>query len=176
MKRLVCVTAMVFGLVTQAELVEMKVNLANPVLQAEKVQKTYLKVALAARGEGLTKAPRPQANVAIVIDRSSSMQGDKIVKAKEAAILALHRLNQDDIVSVLAYSSGVNVLVTATKLHDRGAVEAAIDTIQASGSTALFAGVSKGAAEVREFLQENSINRVVLLSDGQANQGPGSPA
>ena len=45
----------------------------------------------------------------------------------------------------------------------------------AKGSTALFAGVSKGAGEVRKFLDQESVNRVILLSDGQANVGPQSP-
>jgi Ca-activated chloride channel family protein len=42
-------------------------------------------------------------------------------------------------------------------------------------STALFAGVSKGADEVSKFLERNSVNRVILLSDGLANIGPDSP-
>ncbi|MCH7865497.1 MAG: VWA domain-containing protein [Proteobacteria bacterium] len=41
--------------------------------------------------------------------------------------------------------------------------------------TALFAGVSKGAAEVRKFLSDERVNRIILLSDGKANQGPSSP-
>mgnify|MGYP003380095548 CR=1 FL=1 len=44
-----------------------------------------------------------------------------------------------------------------------------------SGSTPLFAGVSQGAPELRKFLDKNRVNRVILLSDGQANVGPSSP-
>jgi len=46
----------------------------------------------------------------------------------------------------------------------------------ASRSTALFAGVSKGAEEVRRFYHPHRVNRIVLLSDGLANVGPSSPA
>ncbi|MCC6491304.1 MAG: VWA domain-containing protein, partial [Candidatus Hydrogenedentes bacterium] len=51
----------------------------------------------------------------------------------------------------------------------------AIDRITANGSTALFAGVSKGAGEVRKFLDKTRVNRIILLSDGLANVGPSSP-
>jgi Ca-activated chloride channel family protein len=78
-------------------------------------------------------------------------------------------------VSVVTYDDTVHVLVPATKLDDREYIYTKIGQIQAGGSTALFAGVSKGAAEVRKFLDRNHVNRVILLSDGLANVGPSSP-
>ena len=177
MKRLFIAAVALAAIFAQAELVEMTVNLAHPVLESGKKQTTYLRVGLTADAATTsTKSTRPPANVALVIDRSSSMNGAKIREAREAAILALQRLGSNDIVSVVAYSSGVEVLVPATKLHNRAAVEQAIRGLRPSGSTALFAGVSKAAAEVRKFANANYVNRVILLSDGQANQGPSSPA
>ena len=118
---------------------------------------------------------RAAVNVAIVLDRSGSMQGDKIKKAKEAAISAVDRLASQDIVSVITYDSNVQVLVTATKATDKAAIKEKIASITIGGNTALFAGVSKGAAEVRKFLDEEKVNRIILLSDGLANVGPSSP-
>lgn len=118
---------------------------------------------------------RAAVNVAIVLDRSGSMQGDKIKKAKEAAINAVDRLAPNDIVSVITYDSNVQVLVPATKATDKAAIKAKIASISVSGNTALFAGVSKGAAEVRKFLDKEKVNRIILLSDGLANVGPSSP-
>ena len=48
--------------------------------------------------------------------------------------------------------------------------------MDARGGTALFAGVVKCAGEVRKFASKNRVNRIILLSDGQANEGPSSPA
>ena len=175
MKRLFIASLALAAIFANAELVEMTVKLANPILESGKTQKTYLRVGLTADAEISATRPRPPANVALVIDRSSSMQGRKIEEARNAAIMALQRLNSQDIVSIVAYSDGVSVLVPATKLSDRAGVERAIQSLQARGSTALFAGVSKGAAEVRKFASANYINRVILLSDGQANRGPSSP-
>ena len=48
--------------------------------------------------------------------------------------------------------------------------------LQAGGGTALYAGVNQGAAEVRKNLDGEYFNRIILLSDGLANEGPSSPA
>ena len=90
--------------------------------------------------------------------------------------MAIGRLRHDDIVSVVTYDTSINVVVPATKASDRERIYRAIRNIQSDGGTALFAGVSKGAHEVRTFLSKNRVNRVVLLSDGLANHGPSTPA
>jgi Ca-activated chloride channel family protein len=154
--------------------VKLDVSLANPMLIAGKKQTTYLKVGLTGF-EMSGKEKRTPANIAIVIDRSGSMQGDKIKQAREAAREAVNRLNGNDIVSIVTYDDSVNVVVPATKASDRSAIIAGIDRIKAGGSTALFAGVSKGANEVRKFLARDRVNRIILLSDGLANVGPDTP-
>mgnify|MGYP002624434775 FL=1 len=123
-----------------------------------------------------TDKKRPPVNVALVLDKSGSMKGQKIKKAREAAISAIGRLREDDIVSVITYDSTVHVVVPATKLTDKQAIIETIESINAGGSTALFAGVSKGAAELRKFLDREKVNRIILLSDGLANVGPDSPS
>ncbi len=157
-----------------ANQVKLDVSLANPVLVEGKKQTTYLKIGLTGF-EMKGDAQRTPANVAIVLDKSGSMQGDKIKKAREAALMVLDQLNSKDIVSVVAYDNNVSVLVPATKASDKTAITAGINRLSAGGSTALFAGVSKGASEVRKFLAKNKVNRVILLSDGLANVGPDSP-
>jgi Ca-activated chloride channel family protein len=158
----------------QARTVELKAELASPVIEAGRKQTTFLKVALT--GFKLEdKNSRTPANIAIVLDKSGSMAGDKIYRAKEAARMAVNLLNENDIISIISYDSTVNVLVPATKVSDKASINAAIDRMRSGGNTALFAGVSKGAAEIRKFLNKDRVNRVILLSDGQANVGPSSP-
>jgi Ca-activated chloride channel family protein len=158
----------------EAKQVALDVSMANPLLLAGKKQTTYLKV-------GLTGfiiddvSQRTPVNVALVIDKSGSMSGDKIRNAREAALMAVDRLDSRDIISVVAYSDSVSVLVPATKVSNRTEIRNGINRLEAGGSTALFAGVSKGAAEVRKFLDRNRMNRVILISDGLANVGPDSP-
>ncbi len=174
------ITTMVMGALTLLPLtgitsqVKLDVSLANPVLIAGKKQTTYLKVGLTGfKMSG--KEKRTPANIVLVIDRSGSMQGEKIKQAREAARMAIGRLNGDDIVSIVAYGDTVSVLVPATKASDRSSIIAGIERIKADGSTALFAGVSKGADEVRKFLSRDRVNRIILISDGLANVGPDTP-
>jgi Ca-activated chloride channel family protein len=158
----------------QAKQIILKAELASPVIAAGMKHTTFIKVGLT--GFKLDdKADRTPANIAIVLDKSGSMGGNKIIHAKQAARMAVGLLNKEDIVSIVSYDNTVNVLVPATKVTDKASIYAAIERMEASGGTALFAGVSKGAAEVRKFLSKDRINRVILLSDGQANVGPSSP-
>ena len=157
-----------------AKQVDLNINLATPVMEADTRHKAFIKISLEGHKLEQTQARIP-ANIAIVLDKSGSMQGDKLFRAKEAAIMAINRLSQNDIVSVVSYDSRVNVVVPATKVSDTNTIARAINRIQANGNTALFAGVSKGANELRKFLDLNKVNRVILLSDGLANIGPSTP-
>lgn len=154
--------------------VTLHVDPVRTLLKAGEKQTTWVRVGLdGMRLESSVK--RPNVNLAIVLDKSGSMQGDKIEHARKAAIDALQLLGSEDIVSIVTYDSTVQVLYPATRMTDRESVEAVIRSIQADGNTALFAGVSKGAAEVRKFLDKQRVNRIVLLSDGLANSGPSTP-
>jgi len=156
-----------------AATVDLEVSVSNPFLLADREQSIFLKVGLT--GGDMGEERRTPANVSIVLDRSGSMDGEKMARAKEAASMAVSMLDARDIVSIVTYSDTVSVLVPATRVSDRNYIQAKIESVFADGSTALFAGVSKGADEVSKFLEQNSVNRVILLSDGLANIGPDSP-
>ena len=159
---------------TAAAQVKLDVSMAQPTMLADKKQTTFLKVGLTGFAMS-SEAKRTPINVALVLDKSGSMSGSKLARAKEATCWAIRRLGRRDIVSVVIYDSTVQVLVPATKLTDKEAVCRKIGGIESGGSTALFAGVSKGAAELRKFIDRNRVNRVILLSDGLANVGPQTP-
>ena len=111
-------------------------------------------------------------NVAFVIDRSGSMAGSRIAQAREAAIMAVNRLEPNDIASVVIFDDKIDVLVPAQKVTDRKFFTDRILQVGARGSTAIYAGVTEGASEVRKNKDARRLNRVVLLSDGLANVGP----
>jgi len=168
-------TNLVFADISPVSQLRLNAAMGQPVMLAHKKQVAYLRVGL--RGFKLpTRHDRAPVNIAIVIDKSGSMSGDKIAKAKDAAIMAIDRLNCNDIISVVTYDSGVNVLVPATKVTDKEMIFCRIRDIRAEGSTALYDGVSKGARELKKFVCDNRVNRLVLLSDGLANVGPQTPA
>lgn len=159
----------------QASQVTLSVAMSNPVLKSDEKQTAFLKVGLNGFKMPVTSRRAP-VNVALVLDKSGSMNGRKIAEAKQAAIQAVRRLNADDIVSVVVYDTTVEVLVPSTKLVDKDAVCRKISQVQPGGRTALFAGVSKAAAELRKLIDREHVNRIVLLSDGMANVGPSAPS
>ncbi len=156
-----------------SESLQLNTAMNQSILKADEKHTAYIRVGLT----GLSienPSDRAPLNIAIVIDKSGSMSGDKMHKALDAAIMAIDKLSSKDIVSIIAYDSTVQVIVPATKVSDKDFIFNQIRQISASGNTALFAGVSKGAHEMRKFLAENMVNRLVLLSDGLANVGPSS--
>jgi Ca-activated chloride channel family protein len=96
-----------------------------------------------------------------------------MARAREAAAEAIGALRPGDTVAVVTYSSTVRVLAPAARLHDAEPVVRALDAMEATGDTALFAGLSKAAGELMKHLVPARVNRIVLLSDGRANVGPG---
>jgi Ca-activated chloride channel family protein len=120
------------------------------------------------------KHRRTPLNLAVVLDRSGSMTGAKLEKAKQAAMLVVDRLAPNDVFSLVIYSDTAQVLAPAQKVEGREALKEKIAGIEAGGSTALYAGVKTGARQIQEYFSSKRINRVILLSDGLANVGPSS--
>ena len=154
---------------------KLEADLGQTVLPTSKAGSVFLRLNL----KSLTAAKserRAPINVAIVIDRSGSMQGDRIAAAKEGARVALKRLSSDDTVALVSFNHEVEVLSPSAPLsNSRDKLIEAIDNLQASGTTALHAGVKEGGRQVEAFVSDNNVNRVILLSDGLANVGPSTP-
>ncbi|MFV1979806.1 MAG: VWA domain-containing protein, partial [Rhodothermia bacterium] len=155
--------------------VQLRASISHPILLGGRQQTAFIKIDLT--GFQIEReTDRAPVNVAFVLDKSGSMGGQKMDQAIEATIMAIQYLNPGDVVSVIVYDSEARVLVPATALTDKQAIQEQIRSLAAGGGTALYAGVTLGATELREFLDPKRVNRVILLSDGQANEGPSSPS
>ena len=164
----------VFATQPLPEAVRLHLDLDRAILPAETPDKVIVKVSLDALR--LPRGARPPVNLALVIDRSGSMAGEKIEQAREAAIEVVRRLAPDDVFALVAFDTTVQTLVPAQRVGNGRELEEAIGGIRAGSSTALFGGVSQGASEVRKHIEDRRyIHRILLLSDGQANVGPSSP-
>jgi Ca-activated chloride channel family protein len=155
--------------------VSLRVELDRPVLPANSRERVVLKIALDS-----VRLPRPETrppvNLTLVLDRSGSMHGDKLEYAKAAAIEAVRRLGPDDVFSLVVFDHEVNTLVPACHVGSRRDLEARIRSITARGNTAIYGGVTTGAAELRKNLEDRRYtHRMILLSDGLANNGPSQP-
>lgn len=130
----------------------------------------------ARKSDEVRRAPM---NLCVVLDRSGSMEGAKIEKARQAAAMAVDKLGDDDIFSLVTYDSETDLLIPPERVggtDHREDLKSRIHRIQPGGSTALHAGVVLGAKQVRRFFEKERVNRIILLSDGLANVGPSSPS
>ena len=117
-------------------------------------------------------------DLALVIDTSGSMEGAKIDNARSAAKTLVDALKDGDIVSIDRFDDDAKPVVAPTVINkeSRVTVERKIDALATGGSTNLFDGLALGEAHVARAPETHSVRRVVVISDGQANIGPSSPA
>ena len=149
-------------------------RLAHAIMKGDEGQRNYLRIGL----KGCRPEPnrdRTPVNVAFVIDRSGSMTGQALEQARAAAIMAVHRLGPADIASVVTFDHVAQLLVDAQRVTDPDVFIDRVTRIAVGGTTAIHAGVVLGAIEVGKFKASGRLNRVILLSDGQANVGPRRP-
>jgi len=153
--------------------INLEARFAQAVMTGGQAHRNYLRIGL----NGCERQPteRTPVNVAFVIDRSGSMQGARIAQAREAAAAAIRRLDPNDIASVVIFDDKIDILVQAQNVDDHAAFIDRIRQVSARGSTAIHGGVTEGARQVLQNLDKRRLNRVVLLSDGQANVGPRRP-
>jgi Ca-activated chloride channel family protein len=116
-------------------------------------------------------AKRTPLNISIVIDKSGSMAGDKIRNVRKAAKEMIDQMTSDDYVSIVIYDSEVDVLHESQRLTNKEIVKNKIDKIVDRSGTNLCGGMQRGYKEVARTYKSGFINRVLLLSDGLANEG-----
>ena len=116
-------------------------------------------------------------NLVYLVDVSGSMTAeDKLPLARELLTLSLDVLDPTDTVSIVTYASGTGVRLEPTPVSDRTVIEAAIDGLNAGGSTAGAAGIDLAYAQAEAAFLEGGINHVVLCTDGDFNVGPATTA
>jgi Ca-activated chloride channel family protein len=117
---------------------------------------------------------RPPLSLAIVIDRSGSMEGEPLANAKAAAAKLVDALSSNDAFTVVTYSTSVETVFQMSRASGRNklAAEQAIEQITSDGNTCISCGIERGASELAHSpLAGEGLMRMVLISDGQANSG-----
>ena len=114
----------------------------------------------------------PPMNIALVIDRSGSMAGKgKMQYAKDAARSIIQRLGSRDAVALISFDDQAEVVIPMQSVRKKSYLIDRINMLEPRGGTNLGAGLMAGYREIEKQRRPKSINRVILLSDGLANQG-----
>lgn len=137
------------------------------------ISTVYLDVSIKApklkRQQGLQRA----SDIIVLLDRSGSMsEAKKMTYAKAAIHDLLSRLNERDRFALISFANNATVhspLTAVTSSH-REKLKAIVDSMGSGGGTNISAGINN-AAELLSHSQQHHARKVLLLSDGQANQG-----
>jgi Ca-activated chloride channel family protein len=116
--------------------------------------------------QSIEKLPTAPLNICLVLDRSTSMQGEKFEVAKAAAMEILRALRPEDVFSLVTFSDRAEVLFPASYQSDRTRLQSRIQGMQTGGATEIFQGLKAGVQEVRRSLDQKRVNHIILLTDG----------
>jgi Ca-activated chloride channel family protein len=107
------------------------------------------------------------ANFALVLDRSGSMDGEKMDNVKEAVGYVVDHLSDADLVSVTIFDDQVETVIPNQPAKNREAIKAAVADVIPRGGTQISDGLKSGLAEVMKGYAKDRVNRILLLTDGQ---------
>lgn len=121
----------------------------------------------------LAHSPRRQMNIALVLDTSGSMAGDRIARERAAVNAIIGQMRQGDLISMVTWNTANQVLFDAHQVSGPNdpALLSAVANLDANGGTDLDSGLQKGYAIAQAHYDKSLMNRVVLISDGEANVG-----
>ena len=136
-------------------------------------QQYLLRVGL--QGRTPSPAERQPVHLTFLIDTSGSMEGrDRIGLVKLALKHLVSQLSPADTVAIATYSGGVERILAPTDATQTKRIVASIDGLQTGGGTAMGGGLELAYEMADEGYVSGHTNRVIVLSDGDANIGASS--
>jgi Ca-activated chloride channel family protein len=127
---------------------------------------------VAIKGYDVAPTERPRANLVFLVDTSGSMAPeDRLPLLKNSLRLLVDTLKPDDTVGIVTYAGQASGTLEPTKVSEKGKILAAIDKLQAGGSTAGAAGLVEAYRMAEAGFEKKAINRVILGTDGDFNVG-----
>jgi Ca-activated chloride channel family protein len=107
-------------------------------------------------------------NLCLVIDRSTSMQGDRLEHVKRAARQIVTELHDDDTLAVVTFNDRAEVILPSSPVGiSRARANARVSSILANGGTEILQGIQAGLEEVEKHHGRQVTSHVILLTDGQ---------
>jgi Ca-activated chloride channel family protein len=110
---------------------------------------------------------KPPLNVALVLDTSTSMAGSRLGQVVKAAGQFIQQLSEQDLLSIVSFNDRAHSVIPAQRGQDVQRLLSRISTLQTSGGTEIYQGLSAGLKEVQRNLRPTSVNHIVLITDGR---------
>jgi uncharacterized protein YegL len=138
----------------------------NTIPQSDESQLVYVMLVATPLGTPVTFSRMPL-NICLLLDRSSSMRGDRLFQVKEAARCIVDRLDKNDFFSVITFNDHAQVVIPAQMVRDPVNLKHLINGIEVAGGTEMAQGLEHAAQQVQHSLTLHGINHVILLTDGR---------
>jgi Ca-activated chloride channel family protein len=132
-------------------------------------EKAFLLLEL--KGTAGIQSERAPMNLSLVMDRSGSMSGAPIEFSKKACKFVIDQMNKEDQLSAVTFDDEVETVFAPQHITHKDLMKQQIESIQTGGCTNLSGGLLQGIQYVVQAQSTGSVNRVLLLSDGHANEG-----
>ncbi|MFD3165119.1 VWA domain-containing protein [Herpetosiphon sp. NSE202] len=148
-------------------MVQLRITPGRPaVAQSNDPQIVYLLVEASPSGIPDADLAIP-VNLGFIVDRSSSMRGERLYQVKEACNNVVNQLNRQDYFSVVSFNDRAEVVVPCQRPNDKDQIKRAIGMIEAKGGTEMATGMMMGLQEISRPMMSRGISRMVLLTDGR---------
>jgi Ca-activated chloride channel family protein len=139
----------------------------TPARQALQVSSEPQMIYLMVTGRSATVAHKQlPLNLCLVLDRSSSMRGERLFQVKEAARQVIGQMQNSDAFSLVTFNDRAEVVVPAQLVRDRESIKTQVMSLEARGGTEMAQGLALGLQEI-ERPKINGLNRLILLTDGR---------
>jgi Ca-activated chloride channel family protein len=124
------------------------------------------------QGRRMHKEDLPPANLVFLLDVSGSMNSpDKLPLVKSSLRMLAEQLSARDRISIVVYAGSSGLVLPSTPGDRRGEILAALDALEAGGSTNGGEGIQLAYRVAAENFIRGGINRVILATDGDFNVG-----
>ncbi|MFW5780102.1 MAG: YfbK domain-containing protein [Bacillota bacterium] len=111
-------------------------------------------------------------NLVFLLDVSGSMRShDKLGLLKNAFLMMLENLDENDMISIVTYASKDEVLLSGANGGESVEISQTIEELEAGGSTAGSQGIQTAYSLAEDYFIEDGNNRVILATDGDFNVG-----
>ena len=115
---------------------------------------------------------RPPFHLVYLVDTSGSMHSpDKLGLAKTALKLLVNNLKEGDTVALCTYAGSTRIVLEPTGMDERDKIIQALENLRSGGSTAMSSGLENAYGLAYKTFKKGHVNRVIVLSDGDANVG-----
>lgn len=124
------------------------------------------------QGYQLAASEIPQSNLVFLLDVSGSMdEPSKLPLVKQSMSLLLDTLKPDDTISIVVYAGAAGTVLEPTKAKEKSKILAALNNLQAGGSTAGAEGIALAYQLAEANFNSKGVNRIILATDGDFNVG-----